>query len=72
MSKILTSCVLLLILTVACSLQPEPDPDNIQYKFGYESGEKDGIAKGKTQKCEEIEAFSDNIMETLRNNGVCG
>ncbi len=46
---------------------PEPDPDNPQYKLGYEAGQNDEHA----QLCGQIEDYKDSMAEALKEADIC-
>jgi hypothetical protein len=52
----------------ACSKdEPTPDPDNEQYKLGYQAGQDDE----KTELCNQIENYKDSIATALKDQDIC-
>ena len=59
---------LVAVVLAACgSDQPTPNPDDPQYKLGYDAGHADGVA----DVCAQITDYKDSMAEALQSAGIC-
>ena len=65
---VLCGAVGALFLLIGCGdSTPKADPDNPQYKLGYEAGQNDE----RTQLCNQIEEYKDSMATALREADIC-
>lgn len=59
---------LIAVMLAACgSDEPTPNPDDPQYKLGYDAGHADGVA----EVCDQISDYKDSMAEALQGAGIC-
>ena len=51
--------------------EPEPKPDDAQYRFGYSAGYSAGYHEGQRIKCSDIQVLDHEIFATLLEKGIC-